>query len=131
MKLHIFRLMPGQDLKQELIAYVEEHGIQAGFILACVGSLQRAALRLADRSETTFHEDKFEIVSLTGTIELGGSHLHISLSDGTGTTIGGHLQEESLVYTTAEIVLGEAPGLVFARKHDEHSGYPELVIRLR
>lgn len=129
MKLHIFRLTPGQDLKQELLAYVEDQQIRAGFVLTCVGSLQRAALRLANRSESTYYEDKFEIVSLVGTLEAGGAgHLRVSFSDGAGTTIGGHLQDGCLIYTTAEIVLGEAPDVTFTREHDERSGYPELII---
>jgi hypothetical protein len=50
---------------------------------------------------------KHEIVSLVGTLALDGDHLHIAVSDSTGRTIGGHLMEGSLVYTTAEIAVGE------------------------
>jgi len=106
-------------------------------VLTCVGSLQRAALRMANQDETTILEGKlttilegkFEICSLVGTVELGGIHLHIALSDGTGAMIGGHLQDGSLIYTTAEIVLGQALDLRFSREYCADSGYDELVIR--
>jgi predicted DNA-binding protein with PD1-like motif len=57
-----------------------------------------------------------------------GSHLHISLSDSTGTTIGGHLVDGCHVYTTAEIVLGIMPDYRFAREQDSASGYKELTV---
>ena len=41
---------------------------------------------------------------------------------------GGHLMGDALVFTTAEIVLGEATDLSFGRAHCEHSGWPELVV---
>jgi len=131
MNVHVFRLKPGQDLKQSLMAYVHQHQLSAAFMLTCVGSLQHAAIRLANQSDTTHYDDKFEIVSLVGTLEQGGCHLHISLSDGTGKTIGGHLQDGSLIYTTAEVVLGSADNLKFSRELCESSGFPELVVEER
>lgn len=56
-------------------------------------------------------------------------HLHISISDSTGKTIGGHLVEGCQIYTTAEIVIGEARGLIFSREKDAETGYQELRIR--
>ena len=35
---------------------------------------------------------------------------------------------EALVYTTAEIVLGEMEGALFGRQHCEKSGWPELTV---
>jgi predicted DNA-binding protein with PD1-like motif len=130
-KLYALRLKPEQDLKAEIIRFTQENGLQAGFIITCVGSLRCAALRLANHDETTYYDDKFEICSLVGTLDAEGVHLHVSLSDGTGQMIGGHLQEGSLIYTTAEIMLGEADDLRFTREFDPASGYPELVIRPR
>ncbi|MEP7358699.1 MAG: PPC domain-containing DNA-binding protein, partial [Anaerolineales bacterium] len=97
MKTYAFRLKPGQDLKRELVAFTAAQGLRAGFILTCVGSVRQAALRLANKPDTTMYEGKMEIVSLTGTLCADGPHLHISLSDGRGVTIGGHLQDGSLI----------------------------------
>ena len=69
-----------------------------------------------------------EIVSLVGVMATEGSHLHISLSDSIGTTLGGHLVDGNEIYTTAEIVLGIMPHYRFAREHDLASGYKELKV---
>ena len=125
------RLRPGQDLKNELVALTERRGLRAGLVLTCVGSLRRAALRLANRPGTSIYHDYFEILSLVGTLGPDGPHLHIALADGRGQTIGGHLQEGSLIYTTAEIVIGELSDLAFSRPIDPETGYDELVIAPR
>ncbi len=70
----------------------------------------------------------FEIVSITGTVSIHGSHLHISVSDGDGKTIGGHLESGCKIYTTAEIVLAVFEDVVYKREFAEDSGYEELVV---
>jgi hypothetical protein len=131
MQIFALRLHPGQDVGLELSRFVAEHSLKAAFVLTCVGSLRQAALRLANQPDTTLYEDKFEIVSLVGTLDAEGYHLHISLSDGQGRTIGGHLMTGCLVYTPAELVLGEMETAVFSREFDPESGYPELKISRR
>lgn len=129
MKVFALRLRPGQDLRQQIEAFAKEKHIRAGFIITTVGSLRQAAIRLADQSSPMQFHGKFEIVSLVGTLGHDGVHLHISISDSNGKTIGGHLVEGCLIYTTAEIVIGEARGLVFSREQDSETGYQELWIR--
>ena len=127
---YTFRLKPGQDLFKEITTFVNEKGIEAGNILTCVGSLTTATLRLASSiSRYTTFEGPFEIVSLTGTVSMYGSHLHISISNGDGPTIGGHLGEGCLIYTAAEIVIGMFPEIVYKREYCEVSGHSELVIK--
>ena len=96
-----------------------------------MGSLNHATLRLANQSESSRFEGKLEIVSLVGTLAPDGPHLHLSVSDNTGKTIGGHLVEGCPIYTTAEIIIGEAEDLQFTREQDAASGYQELKIRPR
>lgn len=127
LKNHAFRLLPGQDLKASLEQYVRDRQIKAGVILSGVGSLQRATLRLADESLKTF-EQKFEIVSLTGTLSQDGCHLHISLADSQGQVVGGHLKGGCLIYTTAEMVIGEISDVTFKRRPDQDTGFNELVV---
>lgn len=128
-KIHAFRLKPGQDLKKEITAYVQQHKIEAGWVNACVGSVTQYHLRFANQPTGTKGNGHFEIVSLSGTVSINGSHLHMSLSDGDGNTIGGHLLDENLVFTTAEIVIGEAKHLVFTREKDGTTDWPELQIK--
>lgn len=129
LKIYALRLMPKQDLRKQLELFARQQKLRAGLILTAVGSLQKVSLRLADQKDSTVFEGKYEIVSLVGTLSPDGVHLHISLSDSTGKTIGGHLVEGCEIYTTAEIVIGEARGLKFTREQDAQTGYQELKIR--
>lgn len=129
MTVHALRLRPGQDLKRELDAFAKAQNLQAGFVVTCVGS--KAVIRPADQKEPLVREQKFEIVSLVGTLSPDGSHLHISLSDSTGATIGGHLLEGNEIYTTAEIVIGEAEHLKFRREVDAATTFKELTVKKR
>jgi predicted DNA-binding protein with PD1-like motif len=131
LKTYALRLRPGQDLRRELEKFAKEQRLEAGLILTAVGSLTKAAIRLADQSEATQFEGKFEIVSLVGTLSPDGPHLHISLSDKTGRTIGGHLVEGCTVYTKVELVIGEMEGVRFTREQDAQSGYKELRVTRR
>ncbi|WP_317173634.1 PPC domain-containing DNA-binding protein [Hymenobacter montanus] len=129
LRTYSLRLRPGDDLRQQLTAFVQAHHLLAGTMLTCVGSLTEATLRLANQEGPTVYRGHFEIVSLVGTLSTNGSHLHLAISDSTGRTIGGHLLDGCRVYTTAEIVLGELPALEFRRETDPTFGYQELVVR--
>ena len=128
LKTYSLRLRPGDDLRQQLTAFVQAQHIRAGAMLTCVGSLTVATLRLANQEGPTVYRGHFEIVSLVGTLSTNGSHLHLAVSDSAGRTIGGHLLDGCRVYTTAEIVLGELPEVEFRRETDAAFGYKELVV---
>jgi predicted DNA-binding protein with PD1-like motif len=128
MKIYTFRLKPQQDLLDSIEAYAVRMKIEAGCVLSSVGSLRHAALRLANRSSISEYDGPFEILSLNGTVSSHGSHLHLSISDGDGKTIGGHLVSGCKIYTTAEIVLASFEDVVYKREHADDSGYDELVV---
>ena len=44
-------------------------------------------------------------MSLVGTISTSGCHIHISLADSEGHMIGGHLVDNDIIFTTAEVSL--------------------------
>lgn len=131
MQIFTFRLKPGQDLFDAIDDYVRGHAIEAGCVLSSVGSLTHATLRLANRSSFDEYEGHFEIVALNGTVSLHGSHLHISISDGDGRTIGGHLVSGCKIYTTAEMVLAAFEDVIYRREFAEDSGYEELAVQPR
>ncbi len=131
MTVHALRLLPGQDLKRAIDAFARAQHLQAGFIVTCVGSLRQAMIRPANQPDALSRVEMFEIVSLVGTLSPDGSHLHISISDNLGNTIGGHLLEGSIIHTTAEIVIGEANHLKFSRETDPVTTYKELKISPR
>ncbi|MGB0033969.1 MAG: PPC domain-containing DNA-binding protein [Candidatus Acidiferrales bacterium] len=129
MRVYIFRLRPGDDLLESIQAFARAHHIQAAVVLSGVGSLTQASIRFANQPDTAVSAGHFEIVSLTGTVEQGGEHLHLSVSTEKGETLGGHLMPGCKIYTTAEIALGELQGVRFARETDrEGSGWDELKI---
>lgn len=131
MKIHVFRLVPGQDLRQEIDAFVAKKKIKAGVIISCVGNLKKATLRMANANFTKeFNDnDTYEIVSLVGTCEVGNSHLHIAISDVGGKVFGGHVKLGCVVGITAEVVIGELSKTRFLRKFDKSTGYNELVVK--
>lgn len=129
MRSFTFRLKPGQDLFDSIEEVVKENKIEAGCVLSSVGSLTHAILRLANRDYYNEYEGHFEIVSMTGTVSIHGSHIHVAISDGDGVTTGGHLVSGCKIYTTAEIVLAVFDDQVYKRELFENdSGYEELAV---
>jgi len=132
MRYHTFRLKPQQDLFDSIEEFVKQNNIEAGCVLSSVGSLTHATLRLANRSYYNDYEGHFEIVSMTGTVSVHGSHIHVAISDGDGVTIGGHLVSGCKIYTTAEIVSLELDDVIYKREmYENDSGYEELTVYKR
>ena len=127
---HALRLKPGDDLFKSIKNYVIEKKIKAGFIMTCVGSLQEINIRLANADKFLVKKEHFEIVSLVGCVSCNNRyHLHISISDHEGNTKGGHLKDNNIVFTTAEIVIGELPQLSFHEVNNPGEDWPELEIK--
>ncbi|XP_048586743.1 bifunctional protein GlmU [Nematostella vectensis] len=133
---HAIRLKPGEELVSGLKRFVSENDLGSAFVLTCVGSVRSGTIRLAnatvsskgDPNEIMELNGQFEILSLVGTIS-GGGHLHVSLGDKEGRVIGGHVMGNMIIFTTAEVVIGNSQQLNFTREFDEETGFDELVIR--
>ncbi len=128
-QIHALRLKPGQDLKQSIQDFVQTHHIQAGWVITCVGSLTQYNIRFANADSGVVGKGHFEIINLSGTLSVNGSHLHIGIADSTGKSIGGHLLDGCKVYTTAELIIGESKQLVFTRAEDGSTPWKELQIK--
>ena len=128
MKVIPIRLKPNADLRKSLINFAVEQKIQAGFVLTAIGSLNQAAIRFANQDNSTVLKEKFEILSLNGTLAATGIHAHIAIADSHGKVIGGHLSDGCIIYTTAEIVIGIAENFSFYRSFDEQTGFNELEV---
>lgn len=126
---HVFRLTRGNDIKKEIIAYCQKMNIEAGVIISAVGCIQHLHIRLAEAKDYIDKEECYEIVSITGTVSKDDVHIHISVSDNTGKTIGGHLKDGTIVDTTCEVAIYELKDCVFSREPDSITGYDELVIK--
>jgi len=123
------RLSPGDDLRPALLAAVASRACGAAFVVAGIGSLRDARLRLAGAPQATLLPGDVEILTLSGTLGTGGGHLHASVADAQGRVTGGHVADGCVVRTTAEVLLLLLPALEFARDVDARTGFPELVVR--
>lgn len=130
-RFHALRLLPGQEVFSRLYEFVQQHQLHAAWIAGCTGSLTNVALRFAGQEETTLLTGTWEIISLNGTLELTGEHLHLAVSDPQGAMLGGHMMPGCTVRTTLELVIGELTELAFSRQPCVVSGYDELVITSR
>jgi uncharacterized protein len=128
MKLHAIRLKPDHDLKMELIKWAFQNKIKAACIISGLGSLKSLNIRFAGGTTGTRLNGLFEIVSFEGTFSKDNGHFHICLSNDKGETLGGHLLEENIIYTTAEIIIAELIDFTFSRLPDSETGYNELHI---
>lgn len=123
------RLLPGDDLRRALEAQVAARGHGAAFVLAGIGSLRPARVRLAGAEDTLDLDEDMELLTLSGTVAPQGAHLHCSVADARGRVHGGHVAYGCTVRTTAEVLLATLPGWAFAREPDATTGWAELVIR--
>lgn len=122
------RLLPGNDLRRHLEQLLEKEGFTAAFVLAGVGSLHTANLRLAGVDEAMTIEGDMEVLTLSGSISANGAHLHVTLADAQGRVLGGHAGYGCIVRTTAEILVALLPTWHFAREPDALTGWSELTI---
>ena len=154
-----FRLLPNEDLVAGVMKVVNENGLKSAWIISCVGSLTHYNIRYANQPDGAEGDGHFEIVSLVGTMTviptvppppapslaakhhdaqeaalaatkpMGAWHMHISIGDGTGRTISGHLLLNSTIFTTAEIQIGFDCDVEYYRAVDGSTPWDELQIR--
>ena len=130
-KVFSFRLNPNEDLKNEIQNFCEKNNILAGCILSAVGSLETIKIRLANSQNVFETTEKFEIVSVSGTVSRNGCHLHIAVADSNGKVTGGHLMNGNKIYTTCEIIILCLKDQEFKRENDVATGFNELKIYLK
>eukprot|EP01032_Pedospumella_encystans_P017528 gene17528-19969_t len=139
-RVHVLRLGPGEDLVESLWRYARVTKIKAASVVSVVGSLTDTNIRYANQEDGSQLHGHFEIVSVVGNIDFqatgnsnneGSGHIHMSVSDGQGVTVGGHVLSGNVVYTTAEITMLEMSDGLFTRVLDNSptgSGYYELQV---
>lgn len=139
-RVHVVRLGPGEDLLESFWRYARVTNIKAASVISVVGSLTDTNIRYADQDGGSRLHGHFEIVSVVGNIDfqnienadyVGSGHIHMSVSDDQGVTVGGHVLSGNIVYTTAEITILEISDGLFTRVLDTGStgsGYYELQV---
>lgn len=122
------RLKPKDDVRGQLKTFALDQKIEAASIISAVGSVEQAELRFANQDRYTTIRGPLEVVSLSGLFSVHGEHVHASLADAKGKVIGGHLGEQTLVYTTLELVIAIYPELSFKRSPDPSTTFKELFV---
>lgn len=126
-KAIVERLRPGDDFQQALKRIAAERKLKAGVIVTAVGSFKTASMRFAGADAATEIQGPLEVVSATGTVSEASMHVHLSVSDSSGKTFGGHLMPGCKVFTTIELVILDlSDEWSFERKKDEQTTYLEL-----
>ena len=125
------RIEDGSDLRLEIERITREYQIRAGSILCGIGGLRKCRIRTAviDLDRPSYIDPGIvEIVALQGTLSMHSAHVHITVSDQTGQTWGGHLSRGCIVRMTCELVIMCHESYTFDRALDVETGYDELVI---
>lgn len=127
-RIWVTRLQPGSDLREEIQRWAANQSIEAAVLLSAVGSLSTVSVRLAGAQGNFVDSRPWELLSLQGTINYKGLHLHVAVADNQGNTIGGHLMSGCIVRTTIELAIQELHGVRFNREIDPSTGFRELQI---
>jgi predicted DNA-binding protein with PD1-like motif len=107
---HLIRLYKGDEIVSSLLEFSKSHSKR--FIsFSGIGAISKADLSFFDLNNKSYVnktlDSDFEILSLTGNISTAGNesvvHAHITLSDKSFSTFGGHLKT-ALISVTAEII---------------------------
>ncbi|PKN53704.1 MAG: DNA-binding protein [Deltaproteobacteria bacterium HGW-Deltaproteobacteria-13] len=124
------KLSYGCDLLEELTKISIERGIKLGRIEA-IGAVQKARVGFYNQETRIYEFHSFdrplEITKLAGNIsgKEGNPfvHAHITLSDESGKSYGGHLASGTVVFA-CEFLLDAFDGPAFDRRFDEETGLP-------
>ncbi|MBF0420553.1 MAG: DNA-binding protein [Magnetococcales bacterium] len=124
------RLEHGADLMDALNQTCQRLQIGLGKVSA-IGAVQRAVLGYYDQGQQVYQtislNQHMEIVQLTGNISIKGDkpfvHAHVTLSDATGRTYGGHVFPGTIVFA-CECVIQAFRGPVLQRALDTTTGLP-------
>jgi predicted DNA-binding protein with PD1-like motif len=124
------KLAHGCDLLEELNRIAKELSVRLGKVEA-IGAVQKACIGFYNQATRTYQFESFdkplEITKLTGNISLKDGipfvHAHVTLSDSSGSCVGGHLAPGTIVFA-CEFLIETFDGPAFKRSMDEETGLP-------
>ena len=130
-RMHVFRVLPKQELVSEILRCCRREGVTSGVVVGMIGSVEEAKLNylreLPGMYETVEYSGPLEIVCAQGSVALKNGetvlHVHIQLGSRDGCH-GGHLVEAT-IFSTAEVVIGELEQQL-RRYADDYTGLNEL-----
>jgi uncharacterized protein len=122
------RLSYGCDLFEELTDIAKKNSVTLARIEA-IGAVQNARIAYYEQKTQTYQFLSFdyplELLRLSGNISLKDEipfvHAHITLSDGSGKSLGGHLASGTIVFS-CEFIIDVYDGPDFHRGFDKQTG---------
>ena len=99
------QLESGNDLLNALQSLAIKEN-KFGYVLSAVGNLSIAKFQCPGKEKATTIKNHLEIIALNGTISPNKCHLHISLSDKECKVWAGHLEEGTIIYKGADLLIG-------------------------
>jgi uncharacterized protein len=133
-EIYMGKLSYGCDLSEELVSLSTKLDVRLGRIEA-IGAVQKAHIGFYNQEtrayQFSYFDHPLEITKLTGNISLKEGkpfvHTHITLSDESGKSYGGHLATGTIVFA-CEFVLEAFDGPAFNRCFDKETGLPLWLI---
>lgn len=126
----VVRLDPDDDALRGVREACDRHEIDSGAVVAGIGTFKRLELHYvhttefpedrSDRNTDLSLEGAWEVTNVQGTVADGEPHLHVTAFDGE-RTVGGHLEEGSIVHVLGEVTIRRIDGLELARRPDERN----------
>lgn len=131
-KIHVFRVMPGQELLTGITTYCGQNNVTSGVIIGIIGSVTKVKLnyllKLPGDYKTIEYTGPLEIVCAQGTVALKEGnlmlHIHMQLSS-PEISHGGHVVD-AMIFSTAEVTIGELD-YQLNRTLDQYTGLNELI----
>ena len=122
------RLSYGCDLLEELTSVAIQNGVGLGRVEA-IGAVKTAQISFYNQTTQTYQflslDHPLEITKLLGNISLKDGnpflHAHITLSDESGKSYGGHLAAGTIVFS-CEFLVEVLDGPLFNRSLDKETG---------
>jgi len=124
------KLSCGCDLLEELTNVATDRDVKLGRIEA-IGAVQKARIGFYNQETRIYQfialDHPLEITNLIGNISLKDGnpfvHAHITLSDESGKSYGGHLAPGTVIFA-CEFILEAFDGPAYNRCFDEETGLP-------
>lgn len=139
--VYLMRMVPEDDIIQNIQEFCEEKGLRRALIYSGVGSAKEVVVRdpkIGAKIPVEPHKTSeinlpgpYEILSLEGNVfpmeEKLVVHLHIMLGSEDGSVYGGHLMQAK-IWTTLELMLTEIKNSRFYRRKSTITGLNEILV---
>jgi predicted DNA-binding protein with PD1-like motif len=124
----VYRVLLDRDafLLESITNVIKQKDIRDGEVLVTAGSVQECTFHFVGSTEThprnVFKTVKgpYEILNAGGIIADGEAHMHITLSNGGRTIVGGHLEKGCSVLYLAEVTILKYSGAALTRKENAY-----------